>query len=97
MKPTSPIESLILNVHDERVILAADLAAIYGVETRTLTQAVKRNADRFPPDFVFQLAADEFGALKSEGRVTSDGHAALRSQIVILKRGQHAKYPPIAR
>lgn len=96
MKPNSPIESLILTVHDERVILAADLATIYGVETRTLTQAVKRNEERFPEDFVFQLTAEEFGALKSEGRVTSDGHAALRSQVVILKRGQHAKYPPFA-
>lgn len=87
---------MILNVRSERVTLAADLAAIYGVETRRLTQAVKRNEERFPPGFVFQLAADEFGALKSEGRVTSDEHAALRSQFVILKRGQHAKYPPYA-
>jgi hypothetical protein len=96
MKPNSPIESLILTFRGERVLLAADLGAIYDVETRTLTQAVKRNEERFPADFVFQLTADEFAALKSDSLVSGDGHAALRSQIVILKRGQHAKYPPYA-
>lgn len=85
MKPNPPIESLILTIRGERVILAADLAAIYGVETRALPQAVKRNADRFPADFCFQLLPEEFAELKSQGVVTSDGRAALRSQIVILK------------
>ena len=47
-----PIERLIVTVRRQRVILSADLAAIYGVETRVLNQAVKRNADRFPPDFL---------------------------------------------
>jgi hypothetical protein len=95
-----------LNIRGERVILAADLAALYGVETRAIIQAVKRNADRFPPDFCFQLEPEEFTSLKSQGIIASDGRAALRSQIVILntpalrsqnatfKRGRHAKYPP---
>ena len=96
MKPTAPIDSLILTVRDQRVILSADLASIYGVETRALTQAVRRNADRFPPDFIFPLSADEFAELKAQGLVTADGRAALRSQIVTLKRGQHAKFPPHA-
>ena len=96
MKPTAPIDSLILTVRDQRVILSADLATIYGVETRALTQAVRRNAARFPPDFIFPLSSDEFAELKTKGLVTADGRAALRSQIVTLKRGQHAKFPPHA-
>src|SRR5260370_32678561 len=96
MKTKPPIETLILTVRNERVMLAADLAAVYDVETRALTQAVKRNAERFPRDFIFQLTAQEFSELRSQGVVTSYGRVALRSQTVILKRGQHAKYPPYA-
>jgi ORF6N domain len=87
---------MILTIREKRVMLTADLADVYGVETRALTQAVKRNEDRFPSDFAFQLSAGEFAELKSRGTVTSDGRVALRSQTVILKRGQHAKYPPFA-
>jgi hypothetical protein len=96
MKPKKPIESLILTIREQRVILAPELADLYGVETRVLNQAVKRNAERFPEDFIFQLAAWEFSALKDAGTVASDGRAALRSQIVILEQGRHAKYPPYA-
>ena len=96
MKPKKPIELLILTIHQQRVILAPDLAEIYGVETRSLNQAVKRNAERFPEDFIFQLTAGEFSELKAAGKVTGDGRTALRSQIVTLKPGQHAKYPPFA-
>jgi hypothetical protein len=96
IKPRKPIESLILTIHEQRVILAPDLADLYGVETRVLNQAVKRNAERFPEDFVFQLTAGEFSTLKDTGKVSSDGRAALRSQIVILEPGHHAKYPPHA-
>jgi len=81
----APVEGLIANVRGQRVILAADLAAIYGVETRVLNQAVKRNPDRFPPDFVFRISRDEAAAI-----------LALRSQSVILKRGRHLKYDPLA-
>jgi hypothetical protein len=95
-KPKKPIETLILTIQEQRVILAPDLADIYGVETRALNQAVKRNAERFPEDFIFQLTAREFSALKDAGKVSSDGRAALRSQIVILESGRHAKYPPHA-
>ncbi len=61
---------------------AVDLATLYDVEVRVLVQAVKRNAARFPEDFMFQLTASEW--------------AALRSQFVTLKtgRGQHRKYRP---
>lgn len=59
MKTKQPIESLILEIRNHKVLIDADLAAIYGVETRALNQAVKRNAGRFPEDFIFQLNADE--------------------------------------
>ncbi len=59
MKPAKPIESLILSLRDQKIILDADLAELYGVPTKALNQAVKRNADRFPGDFHFQLTAQE--------------------------------------
>jgi hypothetical protein len=57
---------------------------------------LKRNRDRFPDDFMFQLTAAEFLDLKTRGAVSSEGRAALRSQSVILKRGRHTKFPPQA-
>ena len=59
MKRSKPLEALILTVRDQRVILAADLAEIYGVPTKRLNEAVKRNANRFPEDFLFRLTAGE--------------------------------------
>jgi hypothetical protein len=62
MSPTAAISSLpdinarILTLRDQKVILDSDLARIYGAEVRALLQAVKRNSDRFPEEFVFQLA-----------------------------------------
>ena len=78
------VEESILVVRGRKVLLDSQLAAFYGVETRVLTQAVKRNSGRFPGDFMFQLSEEEW-----EG---------LRSQLVILKggRGQHRKYLPYA-
>lgn len=57
--PAERIEAKILLIRGQRVMLDADLAELYGVRTRALNQAVKRNADRFPADFVFQLNAEE--------------------------------------
>jgi phage regulator Rha-like protein len=79
------IESLILTVRGERVILDSDLAALYGVETRVLNQAVKRNINKFPDDFMFQLTRDEAQLWRRS-----------RSQSVILKRGSNIKYKPFA-
>jgi hypothetical protein len=59
MKRLKPVESLILTIRGSKLLIDADLAAIYGVETRALNQAVKRNSERFPKDFIFQLNADE--------------------------------------
>jgi len=76
------IASLIHEIRSERVILDSDLAAIYGVDTRSLVQAVKRNIERFPSDFAFQLSAD--------------GYDSLRSQIVISKGRGGRRYLPYA-
>jgi hypothetical protein len=75
----------ILTIRDQRVLLDADLARLYGVETRALNQAVKRNLNRFPAEFVFQLTDDEI--LSISQTVTSKS-AALTSQIVMSKPGR---------
>jgi len=79
------IAPFVLVLRREKVLLDEDLAALYGVETRVLNQAVKRNQERFPDDFMFQLTQDEW-----------DGVRSLRSQSVTLKRGAHRKYLPYA-
>jgi hypothetical protein len=61
------------SIRGEKVILDADLAAIYGVATKVLNQAVKRNADKFPADFMFRLTAQEFTDLKSQIVTSSSG------------------------
>jgi len=78
------IETQILLVKGQKVMLDRDLADLYEVDAKVLNQAVKRNLDRFPEDFMFQLTAEE--------------SARLRSQFVTLKtgRGQHRKYLPYA-
>jgi hypothetical protein len=63
--PVERIESRILLVRGHKVLLDADLAALYGVETRVLNQAVKRNRERFPADFMFRLSAKELEAWRS--------------------------------
>ncbi len=71
MKPKKPINSLILNLRGQKVILDADLAELYDVPTKRLNEQVKRNADRFPEDFMFQLTAQEFQNLKSQFATSS--------------------------
>src|ERR1017187_1228101 len=82
--PAELIERRIYLIRGQKVMLDAGLAELYQVETRVLTQAVRRNIDRFPEDFMFQLAAEEA--------------SALRSQTVILEagRGRYSKYQPYA-
>lgn len=67
----------IFEFRGQRVMQDEDLAVLYGVETRALIQAVKRNADRFPKDFMFQLSAEEWASLKSQN-VTSKGRGGRR-------------------
>jgi hypothetical protein len=75
--PRDAIERTICAVRGHRVMLDADLATLYGVETRALLQAVRRNAGRFPPDFMFQLDAGEAWALRSQS-VISNGRGGRR-------------------
>jgi hypothetical protein len=79
------VEPLIATIRGQKAIVDRDLACIYGVKTRRLNEAVKRNAGRFPEDFVFQLTPDE-----------AQTWYRLRSQNATLKRGQHLKYLPFA-
>lgn len=74
---TVRIESLIFNIRGHRVIVAFDLALLYGVSTKRLNEQVKRNRERFPKDFMFQLKKEE-----------AQNWQRLRSQFATLKRGQ---------
>jgi hypothetical protein len=71
--PRDRIEQAILVIRGQRVILDSDLAKLYGVSTKALNQAVKRNADRFPGDFACQLNAAEVGNLRSQVVTSSSG------------------------
>jgi hypothetical protein len=73
------IQSRILALREQRVMLDADLAQLYGVETRVLVQAVKRNLARFPEDFMFQLSAAEFANLRSQSVISSASHGGRRT------------------
>jgi len=75
---TLKIEGLIYQIRNERVLLDQDLAQLYGVGTKALVQAVKRNKTRFPGDFMFQLSDQEFAALRSQ-IVTSKGRGGRRT------------------
>jgi len=75
--PAVRIDETILWIRDERVILDQDLAVLYGVQTKAITQAVRRNVDRFPADFMFQLSGDEWKVLRSR-IVTSKGRGGRR-------------------
>jgi ORF6N domain-containing protein len=69
--PFERIESTILVVRGQRIMLDADLAALYDVETRVLVQAVKRNLERFPADFMFRLTEQDVGSLRSQSVISS--------------------------
>jgi len=81
--PVERIERQIFLIRGHKVMLDNDLAELYAVPTKALNQAVTRNLERFPEDFMFQLTWEESRAL-------------LRSQFVTLKRGQNIKYRPRA-
>lgn len=74
--------SKIYLIREQKVMMDFDLAELYGIETKMLKRAVKRNMQRFPPDFMFELSQDE--------------QTSLRRQIGTLKRGEHSKYKPYA-
>ena len=105
------IEPLIRTIRGQQVLLDSDLAILYGVETKRLNEQVKRNIERFPDDFMFQLTKVELINLKSQIATLSATDYPLRSQIVTLNtenhslrsqnatidnRGRHTKYLPYA-
>ena len=101
--PATRIERRILFLRGQKVMLDFDLAELYGVETRTLNQAVKRNRERFPEDFMFQLTWKEVDELVRSQIVILDGKTRTipskikrnpRSQTVILESGKNLKFRP---
>ena len=80
--PTKLIQRKIIVLREEKVMIDRDLAELYGVETKQLKRAVRRNLHRFPSDFMFELSREEYNFL--------------RSQFGTLKRGTHSKYLPMA-
>lgn len=82
------VQNLIYEIRGKKVMLDFDLASLYHIETKALKQAVRRNLERFPPDFMFELSDEEYNSLKIN----------IRSQFVTLEdaRGKFPKYPPFA-
>jgi len=76
--PEKRILRIILVIRGEKVILDSDLASLYGVETRRLNEQVRRNIDKFPEDFMFQLTKEEFANLKSQIATSSPGWGGRR-------------------
>ncbi len=77
------VAARILSIRGQRVLLDSDLAALYGVPTHRFNEQVRRNAKRFPPDFLFQLTAEEAQSLRSQNAILKTG------------RGKHRKYAPL--
>lgn len=91
------IESLILTIRGKQVILDRDLARLYGVETRVLNQAVQRNIERFPKDFMFQLSKEEAESSRSQFVMLNAEDELSMSQIATLNgRGHNIKHLPYA-
>jgi len=80
-----PIEQMIFTVRGQKVILDADLAHIYGVSTKRLNEQVRRNTERFPPDFAFVLTDQEVTNLRSQFATSS--YESIRSQFAITYHG----------
>src|SRR5438067_6303873 len=94
--PLERIERTILLIRGERVIVDADLAVLYGVSTKALNQAVKRNGQRFPSDFMFRLTIEEWRAVRSQS-VTASSSRRNWSQIVTSSsKHRGAVYEPYA-
>lgn len=82
--PAERIAGAILVVRGQKVIVDADLAALYGVETRRLNEQVRRNLDRFPADFMFQLTPEEMAALMSQSATSKPGRGGRRKPPLVF-------------
>jgi hypothetical protein len=80
------LASMVLVIRREKVLLDTDLAELYGVETKALNQAVKRNLDRFPEDFMFQLTLEEWERMRSQTVTSYPAGNPMRSQTVTASR-----------
>jgi hypothetical protein len=78
MVAVEQVQGKILLMRGEKVILDSDLASLYGVSTKRLNEQVKRNIERFPPDFMFQLSAEEVKILKSQFATSNKGRGGRR-------------------
>ncbi len=90
------IAPLVRMLRYEKAILDTDLAELYGVETRVINQAVQRNIERFPADFMFQLTEDEVRILSSEIASSNAGESNLKSQTVISSCHGGRRHRPYA-
>lgn len=94
------IEKMIHVIRGHRVMLDADLAMLYDVPTKRLNEQLRRNKDRFPEDFAFQLSQNEWDSLRSQiATLDNKSDNSLKSQIVtssLSGRGKHTKYLPCA-
>ena len=93
---TEAIARLVHAVRGERVLFDADLASLYGVSTKALNQAVKRNRDRFPPDFMFRLTAEEWAAMRSQIVTTSKGDGNWSQIVTGSSKHRDPLYAPYA-
>ena len=99
--PVERIEQAIYVIRGQKVMLDADLALLYGVETKALNRAVGRSRDRFPEDFMFRLTAEEFANLRFQTETSNadpdSGPGSLRYQIGTSNAGRGGRrYPPYA-
>jgi hypothetical protein len=78
MSQLDSIATLIVTIRDHKVMLDADLASLYGVETKALNRAVKRNLERFPEDFMFQLSQEEADILRFQSGTSNEGRGGRR-------------------
>ena len=88
--PETQILRIIMVIRGEKVILDSDLAKLYGVETRRLNEQVRRNIEKFPDDFMFQLTKDEFNNLKSQIATSSSGWGGRRKPPLVFT--EHGAY-----
>ena len=96
--PAEQIALRIRHFRGEKVLLDFDLAALYDVETRILNQAVRRNADRFPADFMFQLTSEQAEKLSQVVTPSVAGHDVSNSSQIVMSSGKHRgkRYRPYA-
>jgi hypothetical protein len=92
LKPEN-VAQLVFIIRGEKVMLDADLAMLYGVSTKALNQAFRRNRNRFPSDFVFQLSRTEYDAMRSQVVTGSPPFKPMRSQIVTASRRNISALP----